>query len=167
MSYRILAEDGAARIRGALKGILDGEREATLPGKSRNAALTLENYEFQPGPVDQHGLVALRITPRRRDAALVDGTIFVTATEADLVRVEGRLAKSPSFWTRSVDVMRRYARRAGRAMLVEVRSLADVKLVGPTEFVMSYEYQSVDGHAAHESQPTLMLTRTVDPPTPR
>jgi hypothetical protein len=63
--------------------------------------------------------------------------------------------------------MRRYARRAGRAMLVEVRSLADVKLVGPTEFVMSYEYQSVDGHAAHESQPTLMLTRTVDPPTPR
>ena len=76
-------------------------------------------------------------------------------------RVEGRLAKSPSFWTRSVDVVRHYARRAGRQVPVEVQSLADVKVVGPTQFVMKYEYESVNGQAAHESAPTLLLARTI------
>jgi hypothetical protein len=160
LRYRILEEGGSGRIRGALKGILDGEREATMPGASRKASLTRDNYEFAIADAQEDGLVALRMTPRRRDAALVEGTLFVTAAEADLVRVEGRLAKSPSFWTRSVDVTRRYERRAGRAVLVEVRSLADVKLVGPTEFVMTYEYESVNGQAAHEVQPTFLLART-------
>ena len=62
---------------------------------------------------------------RRLEAALVDGTILVTA-DGDWVRVQGRLAKSPSFWTRSVDLVRHYARRAGRPVPVEVQSLADV-----------------------------------------
>jgi len=161
LSVRILNEGGAGRIRGALRNVLDGEREALMPGQSSNAALTAENYSFQPGPVDADGLVPLRVTPRRRDAALVDGTIYVTAANADLVRVEGRLAKSPSFWTRSVDVVRHYARRAGRQVPVEVQSLADVKVVGPTQFVMKYEYESVNGQAAHESAPTLLLARTI------
>jgi hypothetical protein len=159
MRYQVLAEDGTGRIRSVLKGVLDGEREATLPGKSRNAALTLENYEFRAGTVDENGLVPLRVTPRRRDSALVDGTIFVTADGADLVRVEGRLAKSPSFWTRSVDVVRRYERRAGRMVLVEVRSLADVKVVGPSEFVMRYEYESVNGQAAQDGTPKVLASR--------
>ncbi len=159
LHVQILAEGGAGRIRGALKGVLDGEREATLPGRSSNAALTAENYSFQPGPVDSDGLVALRVTPRRRDAALVDGTILVTA-DGDLVRVQGRLAKSPSFWTRSVDVVRHYARRAGRPVPVEVQSLADVKVAGPTQFVMSYEYETVNGQAAHEVAPKLLMART-------
>ena len=145
MRYQVLAEEGTGRIRGVLKNVLDGERQAMLPGKVGNAALTLENYAFQAGAVDENGLVPLRITPRRREATLIEGTVFVTAESAEPVRVEGRLAKSPSFWTRSVDIVRRYERRAGRVVLVEVRMLADVKLVGPSEFVMRYEYESVNG----------------------
>jgi hypothetical protein len=158
MRYQVLAEEGTGRIRSVLKEVLDGERQATRPGKSASAALTVENYEFQPGTVDEHGLVPLRVKPRRRDTRLVDGTIFVTAEGAQLVRVEGRLAKSPSFWTRSVDVVRRYERRAGRMMLVEVRSLADLKLVGRSEFVMRYEYEIVNGQAAQDGPPTIFAS---------
>jgi hypothetical protein len=159
LRYRILAEEGSARIRGALKSVLDGERKATLQGQSSTTALTRENYEFEPGPVGADGLVELRVRPRRRDAALVDGSIFVMAEDAGLVRVEGRLAKSPSFWTRSVEVVRRYERRAGVLVPVEVRSLADVKLAGPSSFVMSYGYESVNGQAAHDVQPKFLMAR--------
>jgi hypothetical protein len=148
-----------------LKGILDAEREATLPGKSGRAALTVENYDFRPG-VAEGALLALHVTPRRRDAALLDGTIFVTIPGGDLVRVEGRLAKSPSFWTRTVDLVRHYEPRGGTPMLVAVRSLADVKIVGPTEFLMSYEYASVNGQATNEVSPTL-AARLGLAPTPR
>src|SRR5262245_51692705 len=66
LRVQILNEGGASRIRGALRGVLDGEREATAPGRSSNAALTAENYIFQPGSVDADGLVDLRDTTRRR-----------------------------------------------------------------------------------------------------
>ena len=85
-----------------------------------------------------------------------------SAEHAELVRVEGRLAKSPSFWTRSVDVVRHYARRAGTPVPVEVRSLADVKFAGPSEFVMSYEYESVNGQAANDVQPKFLSARFDD-----
>jgi hypothetical protein len=163
LRIRILAEHGSGRIRGALKRILDAEREATLPGRLRNAALTTENYAFEAGSADADGLVSVRVTPRRRESVLVDGTIFVTIADAGLVRVEGRLAKSPSFWTRSVELVRRYERRAGRLVPVEVRSLADVRVVGVTEFAMSYAYESVNGQPAHEEAPTLLLARASNP----
>ena len=163
LRVRILAEEGSGRIRGALKGVLDAEREATLPGRTRNVALTAENYVFQPGAADADGLVAVHVTPRRRESALVEGTIFVTLADADLVRLEGRLVKSPSFWTRSVDVVRRYERRAGQLVPVEVRSVADIKIVGVTEFVMSYAYESVNGQPAHEEAPTPLLAWASSP----
>jgi hypothetical protein len=159
LRVQILAEGGAGRIRGTLKDVLDAEREGTLTGRHRNAALTTENYAFEPGSVDGGGLVALRITPRRRDPALVDGMIFVTAADAGLVRVEGRMAKSPSFWTRSVDVVRHYERRGGRPMIVEVRSLADLKVIGLTQFVMRYEYESVNGQPANDGAARRQWTR--------
>jgi hypothetical protein len=167
LRYRILAEEGSGRIRGVLKGVLDGERQATQPGKSRAAALTLENYEFEAIPAEADGLVAVRVKPRRREPALVDGTIYVTANDGDLVRVEGRLAKSPSFWTRSVDVVRRYERRAGTSMVVEVRSRADVKFAGPSDFVMSYAYESVNGLAANDVPPTILARLNEDSRIPR
>jgi hypothetical protein len=159
LQYRILAEEGSTRIRRILRGILDRERQATLPDKAGAARLTIDNYEFEAGPVDPSGLIPVRVKPRRRDPTLVDGTIFVTTDGTRLVRVEGRLAKSPSFWTRSVDVVRRYERRAGRQVLVEVRSRADVRLVGVSEFVMTYAYESVEGQAAHDVSPTLVPAR--------
>lgn len=155
----VLEEGGSGRIRGALKRVLEGEREATLPGRSRRTAINATNYSFQPGTTSTEGLVAVRITPRRRESTLVDGTIFVSPADAGLVRVEGRLAKSPSFWTRSVDLVRRYERRAGRLVPVEVRSLTDVRIIGVTEFVMSYAYESVDGQPAHDENPTPLRAR--------
>ena len=62
---------------------------------------------------NQLGEAALRLLPRRQDLLLVSGHAVVTDPEADLLRVEGRLAKTPSYWTRSVDVTRRYERHAG------------------------------------------------------
>jgi hypothetical protein len=130
-----------------------------LPGTAGAARLTTNNYEFEAGPADPSGLIPVRVKPRRRDPTLVDGTIFVTPDGAQLVRVVGRLAKSPSFWTRSVEVVRRYEQRAGTQMIVEVRSRADVKLVGVSEFVMTYAYERVDGQAPHEVSPTLVAAR--------
>jgi hypothetical protein len=59
--------------------------------------------------------------------------------------VEGKLSRSPSFWVRSVAVIRHYARVGGVNLPVSVESLADVKMVGKARFAMTYQYESVAG----------------------
>jgi hypothetical protein len=160
LRYQILAEEGAGRVRGLLKKILEGEREATHPARSISTGFSLTNYSFEPGPVGENGVVAVRVKPRRQETSLVNGTIFLSAADGGLVRVEGRLAKSPSFWTRSVDVTQRFERRAGVLVPVEVQSLADIRIAGPSTFVMSYGYESVNGQTPHDApMPTLVSAR--------
>lgn len=71
--------------------------------------------------------------------------MFVTGA-GDLVRVEGQLARNPSFWTTQVEVAREYARIGGIAMLVRVlHSRIKTRLFGTGQFLMTYRYQSVNG----------------------
>ena len=62
-----------------------------------------------------------------------------------VVRVEGRLSKSPSLWTRHVDIVRSYRRVAGVRVPVDVESVATLLVAGRSSFRMTYEYESVNG----------------------
>jgi len=59
--------------------------------------------------------------------------------------VEGLLVKRPSFWTRRVEVVRRYARVGGVRLPVSMESTAQVLVVGTSTFSMTYEYESING----------------------
>ena len=108
------------------------------------AALDPANYEFAPA-VAEDGLLRVGLTPRRKDAMLIDGAMFLSPEDADLVRLEGRLVKPPSFWTRQVKVVRRYGRNAGVRVPLSMESTAKVLIVGTSTFAMSYRYLSVNG----------------------
>lgn len=65
--------------------------------------------------------------------------------DRDLVRVEGRLAKAPSFWTRRVDVVRTYGRVGGYRVPIETTSVASVLMAGESSFSMRYTYERING----------------------
>ena len=88
------------------------------------------------------------IRPRRNDTLLIDGSILLTEEQSDLVRIEGRLVKRPSFWTRRVHVVRQYARVGGVRVPVSMESTADVLIVGRSTFSMRYEYQTINASPA-------------------
>ena len=104
---------------------------------------------------------------QRRDPRLVLGSALVTATSGNLVRVDGRLSKSPSIWVRWVDVSRSYAPIAGAMMPVAIESTADVRIAGMSTFSMTYDYNMVDGQAVNDSPepPREPLARSL-PPSP-
>jgi hypothetical protein len=62
-----------------------------------------------------------------------------------MVRVEGRLSENPSWWTRRVDVVRRYERIGGVRVPVEMTSTADVRIAGMSTFAMRYDYTAING----------------------
>ena len=94
----------------------------------------------------EDGLVRLFLTPKRQERTLIDGTLLVTGTDADLVRVTGKLAKNPSFWTRRVDIVRSYGRVAGVRVPLSIESVAQVRIAGRSAMTMTYRYEMVNGH---------------------
>jgi hypothetical protein len=154
--YEIAAEGGSGYIRShVLRAALDGERKIWMSGESAKAALTRDNYEFTAleSPADRPSLAALGVTPRRKDVLLVSGSIFVKPDDADLVRVEGKLSKTPSFWTRRVEVVRRYERINGIRVPVAIESVAQVLIAGRSTFKMTYEYEAINGERVGTPQP--------------
>ena len=86
------------------------------------------------------------VSPRRNEPALVSGTMFLNPTGGDLVRLEGRLAKSPSFWLKNVDIVRTYQRIHGVVVPVALETKAQVRFLGDATLRMTYVYTEIDGH---------------------
>jgi hypothetical protein len=145
--FTVLAEDGSGIIRSrVLHRALEAEQEAIAEGEVAKSAISLANYQIAFGDHDAaSGIDRLRIIPLRKDRMLVDGTISVLATNGELVRIEGKLAKTPSFWTNRVDIVRRYGRVEGVHVPLSIESTANLKIVGDSVFSMTYTYESVNG----------------------
>lgn len=146
-AWDVLEEGGSTRTREKVfRSLLRTEAEAWSAESHRRAALTPANYEFVPLERTASGQVTFRVIPRREDSALIDGTLTVSADGYPL-RLEGKMAKSPSFWVKSVTVVKRYGRFAGIALPTTIESLAELKLFGRSSFTMRYRYLEVDGHS--------------------
>lgn len=143
--YQVVASGGSTRIQNkVLRAVLEAEKKSA--GKERRqGALSTENYAFEVEGRTADGLLRIALTPKRKDSRLVVGSLLLSEPTAGPRRVQGRLSKSPSIWVRWVDVTRLYSPIAGVMMPVEVQSVADVRFAGRSTFVMTYEYEMVDG----------------------
>jgi hypothetical protein len=108
---------------------------------------------FDAGPPAPDGLASVGVKPKRKDVLLVEGAIFVQPGDGELSRIEGRLSKTPSFWTRRVDVVRRYERKAGVRVPISIESVAHVLIAGRSTFKMTYEYQTINGQRVGDPVP--------------
>jgi hypothetical protein len=144
--YEIMREGGSEYIRNkVLRPVLQNEEKLFATHDASRSALTAANYVLQGTEAAEPGLVKLLVKPRRREVSLIDGAAIVTADDADLVRVEGRLAKNPSFWTKRVDVVRRYERLSGVRVPTRLDSVAHIRLAGTSTLSMTFEYEMVNG----------------------
>jgi hypothetical protein len=145
-TFQVVTEGGSDYIRTkVLRPILQGEQEIFARGDVVRSALTLENYDMVREEPAEAGLIRLVVKPRRQERTLIDGALLVTEGDGDLVRVAGRLAKNPSFWTRRVDIVRVYGRVAGVRVPLSVESVAQVRIAGPSAMTMTYRYEMVNG----------------------
>lgn len=178
-TWTVIDEGGSGYIRNkVLRKTLEGEAQALRNNDPSKAALSETNYTFaltapakspatrapsddegeDPTPTIEgtngHGHARLFITPKRKDMMLVNGAVVVAAADADLVQVEGRLSKTPSWWTRSVDIVRRYARVGGIRVPILTESTANVRIAGRSAFKMTYTYHMINGRdVATETSP--------------
>jgi hypothetical protein len=145
LQYRIAAEGGSDYIRNKIfRASLQAEQKMWASGEPDRAAITLDNYVFEDRGSASEDVAWLNIKPRRKEVLLIDGSIFLRPSDGELLRLEGRLVKSPSFWVRRVEIVRRYQRLAGVRMPVALESAANLLIGGRSTFRMIYEYESVN-----------------------
>jgi hypothetical protein len=146
LRYQIVDEGGSGYIRSkVLRAALEGEQKIWANHEPQKASFTTENYSFDEAASAPDGLASVGVTPRRKDILLVEGAVFVQPKDGELSRIEGKLSKTPSFWTRRVDVVRRYERMAGVRVPISIESVASVLIAGRSTFKMTYEYQIING----------------------
>jgi hypothetical protein len=144
-TYQIVSERGSDMARGkVLRPMLAREQELINKGDTTRSEYTPDNYEFLEAGRDGDGARVVQIKPRRNDVMLVDGRAVLN-DGGDLLRVEGKLSKNPSFWTSLVNIVRRYARIGGVRVPVATETTAKVKFVGTAQMQVFYDYQSVNG----------------------
>jgi hypothetical protein len=148
LSYEIMNERGSDTIRKkVLYAVLKREQEIVNDGNLSRGDLTDENYDFADAERSTDGTTIVPITARRKDVLLVNGRMVLDADTGDLLRVEGRLSKNPSFWPTLVQVVRRYTRLGGVRVPIATDSTAKIRFVGTARLEIRYEYQSVNGQA--------------------
>jgi hypothetical protein len=152
--YTIVNERGSDTIRNkVLRVMLAREQELVNSGDAQKADLTEQNYDFKAPETDTDGTTVVPIQARRKDVLLVNGQMVIDPASGDLLRVEGRLAKNPSFWTSLVNVVRRYARIGGVRVPVATDSTAKIRFAGTSQLEVRYEYESVNGQTVGLNAP--------------
>lgn len=144
-TYSVVRQSGSQYIREKLRQLLETEAKMIRSGDPTRAAFTPDNYELIADDIVEPGIARLVAKPRRKDLALIDGALFVTSDQGDLVRVEGVMAKNPSFWTSKVYLVRHYDRIAGVRVPVRLDSTAAIKLAGEAKLSMVYQYDMING----------------------
>lgn len=144
--YEILSERGSDYGREkVLKAVLKREQELIAQGHAERSTLCSANYEFTDADSKGDGVRYILIKPKRKDVLLVDGRLVLSEDATELLRVEGRLSKNPSFWTNSVNVVRHYGRLDGVRVPVSTESIAKVRFAGVARLDVHYDYESING----------------------
>lgn len=152
--YEVVGEGGSGYIRSkVLRAALDGEQKMWLSREPQRASFNHDNYLFEDGTLTTDGLASVSVKPRRKDVLLVEGSIFLEPDDGTIARIEGRLSKAPSIWTRKVEIVRRYQRMAGVRVPISIESVAHVLIAGRSTFKMTYQYETINGQHVGSPQP--------------
>lgn len=130
--YRIQKSSGNGRGLQVVRRLLDHE-VATANNEGRGA-LTRENYDFSyigDTRLDGQHCYILELKPKRKEADLITGQIWVDKRSFVARHIEGELAKSPSWWLKRVSVKLTFSEVGGAWLQTEMEATADVRIAGP------------------------------------
>ena len=138
--FAIVSEKGSTSIRKhALYKMLTEENEASRRESRDGSRITPANYRFKifgQETLDTGPAYVLAITPKTGNKYLIDGKIWVGATDYSIVRIEGQPARNPSFWVHDVHFVHTYQRVGQFWFAASTHTTSEVRIFGPSELTI-------------------------------
>jgi hypothetical protein len=78
----------------------------------------------------------LSVTPKTANKYLIDGKIWVDASDYSIVRIEGQPAKNPSFWVRSVHFVHTYQKVDQFWFASSTHTTSEIRIFGESELTI-------------------------------
>lgn len=150
--YRIISAEGNDRGEKVVRKILEHEAAAEKAHPSPTA-VTRENYDFaDQGRQMLEGVncYVLGLKPKREESSLVEGRAWVDPNTFAVRKIEGKMAKSPSWWVKDVDLVVTFGEIGGVWIQTASHAVADVRVVGKyTVLGRAIDVQTANAEAAN------------------
>jgi hypothetical protein len=145
--FEVVSEQGwKSANKHVLRKMLESETETSQPRIRPKTSVTPDNYRFQmlgSDLLEGRPTYLIQVLPKREDKYLFEGRIWVDAEDFALVRAEGKPAKNPSFWTRSVNFVHQYHKSGVFWFPFLTESVTEARIFGKTEVTIRYfDYQT-------------------------
>ncbi|HMK30717.1 MAG TPA: hypothetical protein VK473_13605 [Terriglobales bacterium] len=140
--FNVVTEDGwKAANKHVLRKMLESESETSTPSVRPQTRLTPDNYRFTMAKSEVIGgrlTYLIDVTPKRREKYLIEGRVWIDAQDFALVRAEGKPARNPSFWTRSIHFVHQYQKNGSYWFPTSTLSVTQARLFGTTQVNIEY-----------------------------
>lgn len=157
LTFSVVNSSGNAFVKHqVIARVLQGEVTRVQKGEDRKLAIVGDNYKFSfKGIEDVEGrkVYAFDVKPRRKQAGLFKGKIFIDCRDGHIVRSTGRLVRTPSWWIKRVDFVCDYADIENFTFPVRTQASAQARMVGRISVtVMHSGYHLGTEHESGEQQ---------------
>jgi len=140
--FEVVSEDGwKSAHKHVFHKMLESEAETSRPDMRVSTKLIPENYDFVLVGTELVGgraAYVLEVHPKRSEKYLFQGRIWVDAEDYALARAEGKPAKKPSFWTKSVQFVQIYQRCGPVWFPLSTQSVTEAHIFGTTNVSIEY-----------------------------
>jgi hypothetical protein len=145
--FEVVSEDGwKSANKHVIRKMLESETETSRPEIRPSTSVSSDNYRFQlvgSDSLEGRRVYVIQVLPKREDKYLFEGRVWVDAEDFAMVRAEGKPAKNPSFWTRSVYFVQQYQKSGMFWFPLSTKSVTEARIFGKTEVSISYfDYQA-------------------------
>jgi hypothetical protein len=137
--------------------VLQSEVDYVSKDDVSRTALTAANYKFSyKGDQQLNGrdVHVYQVKPHHKRAGLFKGHIYIDSSTGTLVRSEGAIVKSPSFFLRHIEFVQDYSDVAGYTLPVQLHTTARASFVGRVVVDIF--------HRQYEPQPLAALLQASD-----
>jgi hypothetical protein len=139
--FQVVSKEGWNFGNNALRQALETESNISRPSVRPMTLVTKDNYASQMiGTALLNGRIAyvIDVVPKRQDVYLFRGRIWVDAEDYALARMEGQLAKTPSYWIRTVRFTFEF-RKSGEYWFPWLStSTSEVRMLGATDVTIRF-----------------------------
>jgi hypothetical protein len=172
LTFKPISYTGDAFVKNnVITRILQSEVDYVTRDNAAQTALTVANYKFSykgDQELDGRTVKIFRVKPRRKWAGLFKGLIYLDSSTGSLVRSQGTIVKSPSFFVRDIEFVQDYAEIGGYTLPVRLHTTARVRFLGRTvvdTFHRQYHPQPLAA-SLHSGNPVATPAGPDSTPTP-
>jgi hypothetical protein len=154
--FTIVSEQGSGAIRKhVFHKLLTEEAEASRRGNRNSNRLIPDNYQFQmvaQENLDSGPAYALKVVPKTANKYLIDGKVWVDARDYSIIRIEGKPARNPSFWVRSVHFEHTYQKVGQFWFALSTRSDSQLRIFGDSVLAIDTSDYLLNPPANHTAE---------------